>query len=490
MIAEKNRLKVLDKGDIDAIHGATIEVLGKVGIRLESDDALDLLEKNGFEVDRKARIVRMGESAVTEAVKSCVHNFHWHARSERQSFDIVDGRTKFGPGAQCLSLIDPDTDKTRPTTLNDAIMIVKLMDSIDSCYMDGVPVYFHDVPPGASSAVSWMVGLANSSKVSFGGWGDDAEFELMMRIADVLLGDREQLRKKVMFPGYIDPISPLAHDKLMLQTLIRYGEWNMPVFVMAMALAGGTAPATLAGLLVQQNAEILSTAVISKCVCKHPSIVYGSVSCPLDMRSGISATGSPEFSLLGVGAVQLAKHYRIPSDMGVQSDSKTVDAQTSYEKVQSALMAVMAGSDMAELSLGSTEAYSAFSLVQLMIDDEIVTNIERIARGIEVTEETLSVDVINKVGPMGSYLKQPITMKQFRKEHSISKLSDRATRQQWMAAGSKDTKKRARERANVLLSVHKPEPLEPEVAKGFDEILRDYAKGYDLKSLMECTKKV
>jgi trimethylamine:corrinoid methyltransferase-like protein len=490
MITEKNRLKVLDKDDIDAIHGATIEVLEKVGIRLELDAALDLVEKNGFEVDRKARIVRMGESAVAEAVKSCVHNFHWHARSEKHSFDIVDGRTKFGPGAQCLSMIDPDTEKTRPSTLDDAIMIVKLLDSINSCSMGGVPVYFHDVPPEASSAVSWMVSLANSSKISFGGWGDDTEFELMMRVADVMLGDREQLRKKVFFPAYIDPISPLAHDKLMLQTLLRYGEWNMPVFVMAMALAGGTAPISLAGLLVQQNAEILSTAVISKCVCKHPSIVYGSVSCPLDMRSGISATGSPEFSLLGVGAVQLAKHYRLPSDMGVQSDSKTVDAQTSYEKVQSALMAVMARSDMAELSLGSTEAYSAFSLVQLMIDDEIVSNVERIARGIEVTDETLSVDIINKVGPMGSYLKHPMTMKYFRKEHSVPKLSDRATRQQWTASGSKDIKKRARERANALLLAHAPEPLEPEVAKGFNGILMDYAKGYDLKSLMACTKTV
>src|SRR4030042_5815986 len=111
---------------------------------------------------------------------------------------------------------------------------------------------------------------------------------------------------------------------------------------MVMALAGGTAPASLAGLLVQQNAEILSSIAIAKCVQKAPKIIYGAVSCPLDMRSGIAATGAPEFSLIGVGAVQLAKYYRLPSNMGVQSDSQTIDAKTTYEKKIAATMSFMA----------------------------------------------------------------------------------------------------------------------------------------------------
>jgi trimethylamine--corrinoid protein Co-methyltransferase len=490
MISEKNRLRVLDDADLEAIHGATMEVLAKVGVRVESPDALKLLDKNGYSVDMKAKLVKMDESAVTEAVKSCARNFRWHARTEKYSCDVVDGRTKFGPGAQCLSMLDPGSDGVRPATLRDSIAIVKLLDALDSCSIGSVPVYTHDVPVDKMSAISWIVGLANSSKLAFGGWGDEFEFELTLRVADIMMGDRELMRKKVMFPAYIDPISPLGHDSKMIETLIKFCEWDSPVFVMAMALAGGTAPATLAGLLVQQNAEILSAVAIAKCVAKNPKIIYGSVSCPLDMRSGISATGSPEFSLLGVGAVQLAKHYGLPSDMGVQSDSKTVDSQTAYEKAQATLMAIMAKADTAELSLGSTEAYSAFSLVQLLIDDEIASNAMRIARGIEVNEETLSVDVIAKTGPMGNYLKHPATLKQFRKEHSMAKLSDRATRQQWIAVGSKDVKQRARDRANHLLVAHTPEPLEPEMKKGFEALLRDYAKGYDLKQLTEIHGKI
>jgi len=483
MVSNKNMLRILDKADLEHIHGATLEVLGRVGVSVDSKEALEILSKNGFEVDRKTKIVKMSESKVTEAVRNCRRDFRWHARSEKDSFDIVDGRTKFGPGAQCLYYIEPDSERVRATTLQDGINICRLLDALDSSALGYIPVYPSDVPVSAMSIVMWVAGLVNSSKPVVGGSGDRSDFELMLRIADIFLGDRELLRKKPMFPGYIDPISPLGHDQVMLETLLRYSEMDLPVFVMVMALAGGTAPASLAGLLVQQGAEILSSAVIAKCVTKAPKIVYGSVSCPLDMRSGIASTGSPEFSLIGVGSVQMAKFYGLPSAIGAQSDSKTVDAQTSYEKMQAALMATLSGADFAELFLGSTETFNAYSLVQLMIDDEIASYVRRISNGIEVNEETLSVDVIAKTGPLGNYLKHPRTMKQFKREHSQARLSDRTTRRQWTAAGAKDVKERARERAADLLRSHTTDPLEPDMKKSLNRLIWEYTKDYDVDKL-------
>ncbi|MCU0851796.1 MAG: trimethylamine methyltransferase family protein [Thermoplasmata archaeon] len=476
-------LTVLSKNDIEAIHGATMEVLDRTGVKMDSPEALKLLQEHGCEVDEKTKTVRMNEAIVMDAVKSCHGNFRWHGRSEKDSFDVVNGKTKFGPGAQCLYYIDPDTGEFRHSTLQDGIRICRLLDALDTCSLGYVPVYPTDVPDGAMSPIMWVAGLVNTSKPTYGGWGDDAEFELMLRVAEALLGDRELVRKKTLFPAYIDPVSPLGHDQYMTQTLLRYAQWDIPVFVMVMALAGGTAPASLAGLLVQQNAEILSAVVTAKCVTKRPKIIYGSVSCPLDMRSGIAATGSPEFSLLGVGAVQMAKSYGLPSDMGIQSDSKTVDAQTTYEKTQAALMAVMSGADFAELFMGSTEAFNAFSPLQLMIDDEIASNVQRIARGIEVNDETLSVGVIGKTGPLGNFLKQKETLTQFKKQHMIPKLSDRATRQQWTSSGSKDSLQRAKERMRELLRTHEPEPLDPDVARSLEALVKEYTKEYDLGSL-------
>jgi trimethylamine--corrinoid protein Co-methyltransferase len=258
---------------------------------------------------------------------------------------------------------------------------------------------------------------------------------------------------------------------------------DLPVFVTVMALAGGTAPVSLAGLLVQQNAEILSAAVIASCVTKTPKIVYGSVSCPLDMRHGIAATGSPEFSLLGLGAVQMAKFYRLPSNMGSQSDSKTADEQTTYEKAFAALVAIAGGADFIDLFIGSTNAFELFSPIQAVIDDEIASSAMRIAEGIKVNEETLSVDVMAKVGPMGSYLKHMDTLRRFRTEHMIPKLADRLSTEKWIENGSKDARRRARERLLELLNSHTPEPLETEARKNIDSLLQEYSKAFGADAL-------
>jgi len=483
MISKKNMLRILDRSDLEAIHGATLRVLQETGIKVNSDYALDILARNGYEVDRSTSIVKMPESKVMEAVKSCKRNFKWHGRSDKWTVDFVDGRTKFGPGSQCLYYIDPQTRETRSSLLKDGILACRLLDALDTVSVAFVPMYPHDVPVEAMSVVTWAAGLLNTGKLTYGGSAEDSEFELMLRIVEILTGDRETMRKKALFPGYIDPISPLGQDDGMVRILLRYSEWNLPVFVMVMALAGGTAPASLAGLLVQQNAEVLSSIAISKCVTKSPKIVYGSVSCPLDMKTGIAATGSPEFSLIGVGAIQLAKFYGLPSDMGVQSDSKMVDAQTSYEKMQAAMMAVMSGADLAELFFGSTEAFNAWSPVQCVIDDQIASNVNRIAQGIEVNDSTLSVDVIAKTGPGGNYLKNIETLRQFRREHLQPKLSDRATRQQWTAGGTKETSERAKERMMTLLNSHTPEPLETEVRKSIDTLIKEYWKSCSADAL-------
>ncbi len=476
-------LKILEKEDVDSIHAASLEVLEKVGVRVDSLEALDLLAQNGYSVDKKSRIVRMSGPRVIDAVKNCAHNFRWRARAEKHSFDFVDGRTKFGPGAQCLLYIDPYNAEVRQATLRDGVLATRLADALDTCSLGYVPLYPSDVVEDDQGVVLWIAGIVNSSKPAFGGWGTGESWEHTLRLVDILLGDRELLRKNHLFPGYIDPISPLGHDKSMTATLMKYAEWNQPVFVMAMALAGGTAPASLAGLLVQQNAEILSAIAIAACVTKHPKIVYGSVSCPLDMRSGIAATGTPEFSLLGAASVQMAKSYGLPSDMGVQSDSKTVDAQTSYEKMQSALMAVLSRADFAELFMGSTETFNAFSPVQMVIDDEIASYVNRISQGISVNEESLSLDVISKTGPLGSYLGHPKTLSQFKREHSIALLSDRSTRQMWNSNGAKRAELRAKERMGRLLDEHSPEPLEPEVRRELEKFLHDLAPHYSIADL-------
>ena len=483
MVSKKQMLKVLEKDQLDAIHGATLRVLERTGVLVNSTEALDLLERKGIAVDRKSKIVKMPEAVVTEAVKSAKKNFKWYARSEKNTIEVVDGRTKNGPGAECVYYIDPETDQARVPTLSDGIKCCRLLDALDNVQIAYLPTFASDVPDDVRRLVVMAAGLIHSSKLTYGGSTDKTDVEMAMRLGEAILGSREELRKRPLFAGYVDPISPLAHEHTMLEALLGYARMDAPVFVTVMALAGGTAPASVAGLLVQQNAEVLSSIVLASTVTKAPKIIYGSVSCPLDMRTSMSATGAPEFSLIGVGAVQLAKYYDLPSNMGVQSDSKAVDEQAAYEKAFSAFAASAAGADFSDLFIGSTEAFNTYSPVQLIIDDEIASMSLRFSQGIEVNDQTLSIDVIDKVGPMGNYLKQRDTMVRFRKEHMNPKLSDRWTRMKWDQAGSKGSKERAKERMAEIFRSHVPEPLGPEVKKGLDVLLAEYARGYSVEGL-------
>jgi trimethylamine--corrinoid protein Co-methyltransferase len=483
VVSKKQMLRVLEKDELDAIHGATLRVLDKVGVLVNSASTLDLLGDHGYAVDKTSKIVKMDESRVMEAVKSCKSNFRIHARAEKDSFDVVDGRTKIGPGAECVYYIDPKTDKARVPTLADGILSCRLLDALKNVSIAYVPVYISDVPDESRRLVQMAAGLIHSSKVTYGDSFDKDGVEMSLKLAEAILGDRELLRKRPMFPGYIDPISPLSHEHTMLEALLGYSELDQSVFVTVMALAGGTAPASIAGLLVQQNAEVLSSIAIARTVTKAPKIIYGSVSCPLDMRTGMSAVGAPEFSLIGVGAVQLAKYYNLPSNMGVQSDSKAVDEQAAYEKAFAALAAAAAGADFSDLFIGSTEAFNTYSPVQLVIDEQIAANALRFQQGIEVNDKTLSVESITKAGPMGNFLKQMETLVSFKREHMPPVLSDRSNRQRWDSNGSRDTKKRAKDRMMELLNSHTPVPLETEVRKNIDNLIKEYSKSFGADAL-------
>src|SRR4030066_1435410 len=129
MVSEKHRSRVLENGELDAVHGSSMKVLEKTGVQVDSEEGLGILEKNGYDVNRKTKRVRMTESKVMEAVKSCQKNWRWHARRGKHPFDMVDGRTKFGPGARGLLYMDPKTDEVREATLNDGIVICGLLDA-------------------------------------------------------------------------------------------------------------------------------------------------------------------------------------------------------------------------------------------------------------------------------------------------------------------------------------------------------------------------
>jgi len=227
---------------------------------------------------------------------------------------------------------------------------------------------------------------------------------------------------------------------------------------------------------VQQNAEILSGLLIAHLVNPRAPVIYGSMSCIMDMRTTIASVGCPEQGLISAAAAQIARYYGIPCSVGAESDSKVPDAQASYEKAMSLMMAVMAGADLMDLFMGSTETYNTTSFEQMIIDNEMAGMSLRSAKGIEVNDETLATEVIDRIGPGGNYLADKHTVQWFKKERYNPKLSSRETRNVWERLGSKDIREKATKQARKILAEHEPEPIDKTVWKKIETIIKGVEK--------------
>jgi trimethylamine--corrinoid protein Co-methyltransferase len=232
---------------------------------------------------------------------------------------------------------------------------------------------------------------------------------------------------------------------------------------------------TLAGTLACANAETLSGMVISQLVNKGTPFIIGNISTAFDQRTGIMAYGAPEFGLINAGQAALAQYYKLPFfGTGCTTDSKVIDGQALAECSTTALMAVLCGTNLIH-DCGYLESGMTASIEMLVACDEVADMCFRLARGMEVSDETLATDVIHKVGPGGHFLAEKHSLRHG-DEFWTPTLMDRNRWDQWVATGSKDLAARAREKAEKILKEHRPEPIPASVQKEIDEVLRALEK--------------
>jgi trimethylamine--corrinoid protein Co-methyltransferase len=253
--------------------------------------------------------------------------------------------------------------------------------------------------------------------------------------------------------------------KLQLEGMYLWAEYRQPLAMSPEAMAGATAPATLAGLLAQQNAEILAHLTLAQLIAPGTPVLYGTVSTITDMATGNVALGSIETSLITSAVAQLARFYGIPCrSVGGATASNALDAQCMLERAGTLIPAVQAGVHFITCG-GTIESSMTASHPLLVLDDALCGMALRLARGIEVNEDTLAVDLIKEVGWGGQYLDQVHTAQRCRQEYFFSKLLRRDTRETWEKKGSKTALDLAKERVREILQKHQPRQLDPAMEK-------------------------
>jgi trimethylamine--corrinoid protein Co-methyltransferase len=280
-----------------------------------------------------------------------------------------------------------------------------------------------------------------------------------------------------MLLGFYNPVSPLQHSEKLTEGLIMYAKYKQPVIIAPECQAGATAPVTLAGLLTQQNAEILSGIVIAELANPGAPVLYGTVSTVMDMKTGNIALGAVEAGLINVATAQLAHYYDLPSrGFGGTTDSKIPDIQAGFEKAITLIMAAMAGINFIYNAGGSLESTLTASCEQAVIDNEICGMVRRVLRGIEINDEILAIDLIDEVGAGGQYLTKRHTVEHLRREHYIPTILNRQRWEIWAKTGSKEIRETAREEAKKILKEHQPESLDHEIEEELKKIIREVEK--------------
>ena len=475
--------RILSKDDLDAIHRATLDILKETGIRIvEGEEVLKLLKEKGCTVDFRKETVFFSPSTVEEALKKASKVVtRYSPRNSKYDYKLDGRHIYFSTDGLNVNTADLETGEWRSSTGDDVARIVKVTNVLDSYPSVGGMTASFDKPEYMRGFYDLITRLNNTEKptgVSVGGGNVEspelsrALFDYQLEVANVVAGGEEALRKRPMLSGGFWGMSPLQFHGLYVKRALKLAGLGFASFVGSMTQAGATAPVTLAGWLAVTNAEVLGGVSIIQLAYPGTQMRIGYEPAAFDMKYGIMAAGAPEESLLNAAAVEVAKYYGFPvSVMGLVTSAKVPGPQACYEKVMSGILPILAGADSIGGAGGLACSLTA-SLVELVIDDELCKAMLTSIRGVEINDETLALDVIHKVGPGGHYLAQKHTMNHFMKEQFIPELIDRSGYAEWKKNGEKTLVDRAREKVKKILKEHSVPPLDKDIQKELNNIIK------------------
>ncbi|HEX7391865.1 MAG TPA: trimethylamine methyltransferase family protein, partial [Thermoplasmata archaeon] len=413
---------------------------------------------------------------IEDAIRKLVPWGTYHARDPKNDV-IFDGETMY---AHSLggnpAMLDLETGQPRASTLQDVELSTRVMDALPNCHTISNLVVATDVPPQILVVKTMEAMMKNTSKVLSGYALNEATTDTLAKMWACVAGGMEELRKRPLFSVYGSPSSPLTFDEHAADVMIRGAEYGVPVDLVPCPICGGTAPITIAGGLAQQNAEMLAGVVLVQTVNAKQPIQYSGRLSMMDLRTGRNIWGVPEMGLASAATVQIAHKYKMIADVyGVTTDVDMWDTQLGLERMQAALIPALAGADNLSGIGGAWE--NAASYKMLVIDDEIYADVFRAVRGFDVDKDTLALDIIDKVGPMGNFLAQPHTMKHLRKgEIRYSDLYDKRTGEKVKKEGFKPLPVLAREKVKRILKEHQPLPLDKDVERELSKIVKEAEK--------------
>ncbi len=465
--------KILSDQQVYQIEQATLRILRETGVLIKDRRALEIYEANGAWVDMDKNRVRLPEYMVLDMLDKCPKDFRIRARDPQN--DIVlqgNGDTSFFAAGLGNEIVDLDTWDLRAPTRKEFYDHIRLLDALPNVHiLPAFPFYgFARVPQIMRLIESQACKVRISTKVSVEG-GVRNNDQWTIELAKATGQDVSLL---------CNPTPPLSIIEDSVGDILRAAEAEMPFWFSTGPVAGATSPATIAGMIACCNAENMAGMVLAQLHRPGSRVWTGSFMFVQDMSTGGPKFGAVENMQTESAFHQVWRHYQMPAYSAASAwpASKVIDYQAGYEQGMAALNAAQAGASVVTLQGGFTGELAA-SPVKAIIDDEIAGMIGHYLQGVEVTEETLCVDLVNEVGPFpGEFLSTKHTRQSWKKEQYMRKVADTLPYEQWASAGKKTVLDHARGKMDEILANHKVDPLSAEQEQAVEDILNDARQWY------------
>lgn len=466
----------LGDAGVERIHQAALHVLEFVGMGIIGDlppGAQAILEQGG-RLNEQGRI-GFPRALVEDVIAKACRSWTLHAIDPDRGIEISTRAVHYGTAGGAVEIADIETGRYRETTLADLYDAARLIDTLPNIHWCYRPLIARDMPDLRTLDINTAYALATGTTKPWGiTMGAPENVAEVVALFDMVMGGEGRFKSAPtahMVQGAGVPPLRFAEDRCLIkEEAIRHG---FPIMLASAPQAGATAPAALAGTIVQVVAEALAGLVYANVLAPGHPVCLAPWPFVSDLRTGAMSGGSGEQALLMAAVAEMARFYGIPCSVAAgMADAKAPDAQSGFEKAYTTALAGLAGANMVHESAGMQASLMGCAFESFVIDDDMLGSVLRAIRGIEVNDDTLSLEVIADVnldGP-GHYLGHDQTLSLMQSEYHYPPLSDRQTPGQWEEEGSLTIQDRARDYVRKTLGSHYPEHVDADL----DAKIRDH----------------
>jgi trimethylamine--corrinoid protein Co-methyltransferase len=457
----------LSPRDLERIGDTALAILANIGLSEASDEIRGYALARGAHVNAHGRLC-FPRSLVEDVLAGARREIVYHGRDPGRTIRSGGNRVYFATSGEAVRFVEPGTSRYRPSTLLDLYDFFRMGDYLDHIDFCGQQVVATDICEDArlhavNIAYAGVVGTTKPFSISL---ADAATVGAVESLWDTVLGSDGPFRRAPFAAIGVCPIvSPLRFGPDTSAVLCETARRGLPISACSAPQAGATAPAALAGALAQCTAEALAIVVVVNLINPSAPVDFGPWTFVSDLRTGAFTGGGGEEAVLQAAAGQIARHFRLPGIVAAgMTDAKHPNYQAGYEKGMTIALSALSGSNMICECAGMMGSLMGCSLEAMVIDNDLIGAVQRALRGIEVTDETLSYDVIARtvLGP-NHYLGAEQTLALMQTEYLYPRIGDRSSLADWEYRGAPDLMELAGARVREILGSHYPAQLPADV---------------------------